>query len=120
MKPLISNVDQTTNNLTRQKQVDFLPITFITGAKLVSKKSSGITKTEDLDGKVMGLPLGSNTEKIIRGTAEKKGLKIKYVMTKDHPQVWLTLGSGRIDAYAADGVLLYGLISKAKNRMITR
>jgi len=104
----------TTNNLTRQKQVDYLPITFITGAKLVSKKGSGITKIEDLDGKVMGLPLGSNTEKIIRGIAKKKGLKMKYVMTKDHPQAWLTLESGRIDAYAADGVLLYGLISKAK------
>jgi len=104
----------TTNNLTRQKQVDYMPITFITGAKLVSKKGSGISKIEDLDGKVMGLPLGSNTEKIIRGIAEKKGLKIKYVMTKDHPQAWLTLESGRIDAYAADGVLLYGLISKAK------
>ena len=105
----------TTNNLTRQKQVDYMPITFITGAKLVSKKGSGISKIEDLDGKVLGLPLGSNTEKIIRGIAEKKGLKIKYVMTKDHPQAWLTLESGRVDAYAADGVLLYGLISKAKN-----
>ncbi len=104
----------TTNNLTRQNQVDYLPITFITGAKLVSKKGSGISKIEDLDGKIMGLPLGSNTEKIIRGIAKKKGLKIKYIMTKDHPQAWLTLESGRIDAYAADGVLLYGLISKAK------
>ena len=104
----------TTNNLTRQNQVEYLPITFITGAKLVSKKGAGITKIEDLDGKVMGLPLGSNTEKIIRKIAEKKGLKIRFVMTKDHPQAWLTLESGRIDAYAADGVLLYGLISKSK------
>lgn len=105
----------TTNNLTRQNQVEYLPITFITGAKLVSKKSSGIKKLEDLDGKVMALPLGSNTEKIIRRHAKEKGLKIRFVMSKDHPQAWLNLQSGRVDAYAADGVLLYGLISKAKN-----
>ena len=104
----------TTNNLTRQNQVEYLPITFITGAKLVSKKAMAITKIEDLEGKVLGLPLGSNTEKIMRGIAKEKGLNIRFVMTKDHPQAWLTLESGRVDAYAADGVLLYGLISKAK------
>lgn len=104
----------TTNNLTRQNQVEYLPITFITGAKIVSKKGSGINKIEDLEGKVLGLPLGSNTEKIIRGIAKEKGLNIRYVMSKDHPQAWLNLQSGRIDAYTADGVLLYGLISKAK------
>ena len=105
----------TTNNLTRQNQVEYLPVTFITGAKLVSKKATGITKIEDLEGKVLGLPLGSNTEKIMRRIAKDKGLNIRFVMTKDHPQAWLTLESGRVDAYAADGVLLYGLISKAKN-----
>ena len=34
----------TTNNLTRQKQVDYLAITFITGTKIGSKKGSGITE----------------------------------------------------------------------------
>jgi len=62
----------TTNNLTRQNQVEYLPITFITGAKIVSKKASGITKIEDLDGKVMALPLGSNTEKIFVVLLRKK------------------------------------------------
>ena len=38
----------TTNNLTRQKQVDYLPTTFITGTKIASKKGSGITEIEDL------------------------------------------------------------------------
>jgi len=104
----------TTNNLTRQNQVEFMPVTFITGAKIGSKKELGITKIEDLDGKVMALPLGSNTEKIIRGIAKEKGLNIRFVMSKDHPQAWLNLESGRVDAYAADGVILSGLISKAK------
>ncbi len=36
-------------------------------------------------------------------------------MVKDHSQGWLAVESGRADAYASDDVLLYGLISKAKN-----
>ncbi len=105
----------TTNNLTRQKQVDYLPVTFITGTKLASKKGSGINEIEDLDGKVIALSLGTTNEKAIKRVAKEKGLNIKYVMVKDHPQGWLALSSGRADAYASDHVLLFGLISKSKN-----
>lgn len=105
----------TTHNLTRQKQVDYLATTFITGTKIASKKGSGITELEDLDGKVIALSLGTTNEKAIKRVAEEKGLNIKYVMVKDHPQGWLNLENGRADAYASDDVLLYGLISKSKN-----
>ena len=105
----------TTNNLTRQKQVDYLPVTFITGTKLASKKGSGITEIEDLDGKTIGLSLGTTNEKAVKREAAKLGIKIRTIMVKDHPQGWLALESGRADAYASDHVLLYGLISKSKN-----
>jgi len=105
----------TTHNLTRQKQVDYLATTFITGTKLASKKGSGIKEIEDLDGKVVALSLGTTNEKAIKRVAEANGINIRYVMVKDHPQGWLTLESGRADVYASDSVLLYGLISKSKN-----
>ncbi len=104
----------TTHNLTRQKQVDYLSTTFITGTKIASKKGSGITEIEDLDGKVIALSLGTTNEKSIKRVAKEKGINIKYVMVKDHPQGWLNLENGRADAYASDDVLLYGLISKSK------
>ncbi len=105
----------TTNNLTRQKQVDYLPVTFITGTKLASKKGSGITEIEDMEGKVIALSQGTTNEKAIKRIMKAKGIKIKIVNVKDHPQAWLALTSGRVDAYATDDVLLYGLISKSKN-----
>jgi glutamate/aspartate transport system substrate-binding protein len=105
----------TTNNLTRQKQVDYLPVTFITGTKLGSVKGSGITEIEDLDGKAIALAQGTTNEKAVKAVMKEKGLKIKIVNVKDHPQGWLALTSGRVDAYATDDVLLYGLISKSKN-----
>jgi glutamate/aspartate transport system substrate-binding protein len=104
----------TTNNLTRQKQVDYLPTTFITGTKIASKKGSGITEIEDLEGKTIALSLGTTNEKAIKRVAEEKGINIKTIMVKDHPQGWLSLETGRADAYASDHVLLFGLISKSK------
>lgn len=105
----------TTNNLTRQKQVDYLPVTFITGTKIASKKGSGIREIEDLDGKTVALSLGTTNEKAIKRVAKEKGLNLKTIMVKDHPQGWLAVESGRADAYASDHVLLYGLISKSKD-----
>ncbi|MBT3305838.1 MAG: amino acid ABC transporter substrate-binding protein [Alphaproteobacteria bacterium] len=105
----------TTNNLTRQKQVAYLAVTFITGTKLASKKGSGITEVEDLQGKAIALSQGTTNEKAIKRIAKAKGIKIKIIPVKDHPQGWLALETGRVDAYATDDVLLYGLISKSKN-----
>ncbi len=51
-----------TNHLTRQKQVDYLPVTFITGTKLASKKGSGIKEIEDLNGKTIALAQGTTNE----------------------------------------------------------
>jgi glutamate/aspartate transport system substrate-binding protein len=119
--PLLANgtIDMecgsTTNNLTRSKQIDYLAITFITGTKLAVKKGSGIKEIEDLDGKRIALSLGTTNEKAVKRVAKEKGLRIKYHMVKDHPQGWLALETGRVDAYATDHVLLYGLISKSKN-----
>jgi len=119
--PLLANgtIDiecgSTTNNLTRAQQVDYLPITFITGTKIMVKKASGIKEIEDLNGKAVGLSLGTTNEKAFKAAAEAGKLDIKYVMVKDHPQGMLNMENGRTDGYASDDVLLYGLISKAKN-----
>lgn len=119
--PLIANgtIDMecgsTTNNLTRQLQVEYLPTTFITGTKIASKVSSGITELEDMEGKIIGLAAGTTNEKAIKAAIEAKGLDIKVVPVKDHSQGWLALETDRIDAYGSDDVLLYGLISKASD-----
>ncbi len=105
----------TTNNLTRQKQVDYLPVPFITGTKIASKKDSGINEIEDLDGKAIAIVQGTTNEKAIKRIMKEKGLNIKIIPVKDHPQGWLALTSDRVDAYPTDDVLLYGLISKSKN-----
>ena len=119
--PLIANgtIDiecgSTTNNLTRQLQVEYLPTTFITGTKIASKVGSGITELEDMSGKIIGLAAGTTNEKAIKAAIEARDLDIRIVPVKDHSQGWLALETDRIDAYGSDDVLLYGLISKASD-----
>lgn len=101
--------------LGRLGQVNFLPSMFATGVKLMVKKGSGIAEIEDLKGRSIGVTLGTTEEKVLREISEKQGLDIKIVPVKEHTQGGLSLETDRIDAYATDDVLLYGLISKSKD-----
>ena len=118
--PLMSNgtVDlecgSTTNNLTRQKQVSFAPITFITGTKLVAKKSSKIKSYKDLKNKTVVVTQGTTNERTIKALSDKENLNIKFLNAKDHAESFLTVESGRAVAFAMDDVLLYGLVAKSK------
>lgn len=119
--PLLANgtIDiecgSTTNNLTRQQQVDYAHTTFITGTKLLVKKASGIKEVEDLKGKTIALAQGTTNERAIKAIDEEKGLGLKMLPVKDHAEGFLALDTDRVDAYSTDHILLYGLISKAKN-----
>lgn len=105
----------TTNNLTRQKQVSFAPITFITGTKLVVKKTSKIKSYQDLKNKTVVVTQGTTNERVIKALSDKDKLNIKFLNAKDHAEAFLTVASGRAQAFAMDDVLLYGLVAKAKN-----
>ena len=104
----------TTNNLTRQKQVAFAPVTFVTGTKLLVKKSSKIKSYKDLKGKTVVVTQGTTNERTIKALSDKENLNIKVLNAKDHAESFLTVESGRAAAFSMDDVLLYGLIAKAK------
>ena len=105
----------TTNTLTRQKQVGFAPITFITGTKLLVKKSAKIKSYKDLRNKTVVVTQGTTNERIIKALSDKDNLNIKFLNAKDHGESFLTVESGRAVAFSMDDILLYGLIAKAKS-----
>ena len=119
--PLIANgtVDlecgSTTNTLTRQKQVGFAPVTFITGTKLLVKKSAKVKSYKDLKGKTVVVTQGTTNERIIKALSDKENLGIKFLNAKDHGESFLSVESGRAVAFSMDDILLYGLIAKSKN-----
>lgn len=119
--PLLANgtIDiecgSTTNNLTRQQQIDYAHTTFITGTKLLVKKDAGIVEVEDLDGKAIALAQGTTNERAIKAIVEEQGLDVDILPVRDHAEGFLTLETDRVDAYSTDHILLHGLIAKSKN-----
>ncbi len=109
------NCATTTNTLTRQTQVDFLDTMFITGNRILTKKGAGIKEVEDLKGKRVTVNQGTTNEQIIKAIDAKLRLGIDFINTKDQPQGWLALETGRSDAHITDEIVEYGLIAKAKN-----
>lgn len=105
----------TTNNLTRQEQVEYLPTTFITGTKLLVRKNGGISSVADLDGKAIALAQGTTNERAVKAAVEKLGLNVKILPVRDHAEGMLSLETDRVDAYSTDHILLYGLIAKSKS-----
>jgi|TARA_R110002111_G_scaffold24254_3_gene54027 glutamate/aspartate transport system substrate-binding protein len=104
----------TTNNLTRQQQVEYLPVTFVTGTKILTRKDSGISSVDDLDGKSIALAQGTTNERAVMAAVEAAGMDVKILPVRDHAEGMLSLETDRVDAYASDHILLYGLISKSK------
>jgi len=104
----------TTNNLTRQQQVEYLPVTFVTGTKIMARKGSGISSVADLGGKSVALAQGTTNERAVKAAIKDLGLDVKVLPVRDHAEGMLSLETDRVDAYSTDHILLFGLIAKSK------
>ncbi|MDP1740404.1 MAG: transporter substrate-binding domain-containing protein [Polaromonas sp.] len=119
--PLVQNgtVDiecgSTTNNATRQKDVSFLPTTFVEEVRIAVKANSGITSIAQLNGKNVATTTGTTSVQTLRKNERATGVDFKEVFGKDHSDSFLLLESGRADAFVMDGSILAGNIATAKN-----
>jgi len=119
--PLVQNgtVDiecgSTTNNATRQKDVAFLPTTFVEEVRIAVKANSGITSVAQLNGKSVATTTGTTSVQTLRKNERAGGIDFKEVFGKDHSDSFLLLESGRADAFVMDGAILAGNIATSKN-----
>ena len=119
--PLVQNgtVDiecgSTTNNATRQKDVAFLPTTFVEEVRIAVKNSSGITSIAQLNGKNVATTTGTTAVQTLRKNERATNVDFKEVFGKDHSDSFLLLESGRADAFVMDGSILAGNIANSKN-----
>jgi glutamate/aspartate transport system substrate-binding protein len=104
----------TTNNLSRQQQVDFSNTIFIVGTRFLVKTNSKIKDIDDLKGKNVVVTSGTTSEVMLNKINSEKGLNIRIIATKDHGDAFRTLESGRAAAFLIDDALLAGERSKAK------
>jgi glutamate/aspartate transport system substrate-binding protein len=119
--PLVQNgtVDlecgSTTNNATRQKDVDFAHTTYVEVVRMVVKKNSGIKELKDLNGKTIATTTGTTSVQTLRKNERAQGIDFKEVLGKDHADSFLLLESGRADAFVMDGSILAANVAKSKN-----
>ncbi|SMF29233.1 glutamate/aspartate ABC transporter substrate-binding protein [Pseudogulbenkiania subflava] len=119
--PLVQNgtVDlecgSTTNNLERQKQVDFSLGFFLVKGQLLTKKSSGIKDFADLKGKNVVTTAGTTNERLLKVMNADKQMGMNVISAKDHGEAFMIVESGRAAAFYMDNPLLYGEMAKARN-----
>jgi glutamate/aspartate transport system substrate-binding protein len=104
----------TTNNLERQKQVDFSTTIFVIGTRLMTRTNSGIKDFPDLAGKNVVTTAGTTSERLLRKMNEDRQMKMNIISAKDHGESFLTLETGRAAAFMMDDALLYGELAKAR------
>ena len=105
----------TTNTLGRQQQVDFSAIYFTTATRVLARKAGKFKEIEDFQGKSIGLSVGSTNERVVKALIDAGKLKdIRILNLKDHAEALVALETDRIDGYASDDIVLYGLISKSR------
>ncbi|TCL04013.1 amino acid ABC transporter substrate-binding protein [Sodalis ligni] len=105
----------TTNNLERQKQVDFSDTLFVIGTRIAVKKGSGIKDFSDLAGKTVVVTAGTTSEVLINKLNDEKHMNMRIIATKDHGDSFRTLETGRAVAFMLDDALLAGERAKSKN-----
>ena len=119
--PLITNgtIDlecgSTGNTAERQKQVAYAPTTFVTGNRLLAKKSSNINTLADLKGKTVVSTAGSSNVKLMMTLNTEKNLGMDVVSAKDHAESFLMVETGRAVAFAMDDILLASLAANSKS-----
>jgi ABC-type amino acid transport substrate-binding protein len=102
-----------TITLSRQEQVDFSNMIFITGASLLSRADRAISGVADLAGRSVSVVAGTTTEKALEQRLENGIADARVVKVKDHNEGIAALDSGRVDAHAGDQLILVGLAKAA-------
>jgi glutamate/aspartate transport system substrate-binding protein len=117
--PLVQNgtVDiecgATTHDAQRSKQAGFSNTIFVIGTRLLTRKDSGIKDFADLKGHTVVTNAGSTSEQILRRLDQEQQLGVTITTQKDLSESFLTLSTGRADAFMIDDALLAGERAKS-------
>jgi glutamate/aspartate transport system substrate-binding protein len=119
--PLVANgtVDldcgATGNTLERQHRAAFLVTTYLSGTKLLVKKSSHIRSYRDLKGKTVVVTNGSTDERVIKELDARENLGLNFIQAQEHSEAFLNIESGHAVAFPLSGILLDAIKANAPN-----
>ena len=104
----------TTNNAERQKQVAFSPIIFVSGTKLLAKRSAKYKSYPDLKGRTVVVTEASTNEAAIKAINAKEKLGINLMVVRDNAQAFEAVETGKADAWGGDDVVLTATAVESK------
>ncbi len=106
----------TTNTLDRAKRVEFSPMTFVTGTKVMVPVATRWRDFHDLKGKKVAVTRGTTNAEALAALDKKFNLGMTLIEAPGHEDSYQLLVSGAVDAFATDEVLLYGLLAQHKSQ----
>jgi len=106
----------TTNNLERRKIVDFSPMIFVSGTKVMVPAATSWRDFHDLKGKKIIVTRGTTNAQALATLDQKFKLGITLIESPDHEESYRMLVAGEGDGFATDDVLLYGLIAEHRTQ----
>jgi ABC-type amino acid transport substrate-binding protein len=104
----------TTVTFGRQQQVDFSNLIFVDGGAVLLRADDGASKRlSDLTGKTLGVMPNTTTETALRKALAERQVNAKIVLVKDEQDGMAALRDKKIDGFAADRIVLIGLVLRA-------
>jgi glutamate/aspartate transport system substrate-binding protein len=104
----------TTNSAERRQQVAFSPVIFVTGTRITVPRGSAIRDLNDLRGRPVVVVSGTTNAAAMREYDRLNALAIRFVTADDYRAALVLLTTGRVDALAADDILLRGLLAETR------
>jgi glutamate/aspartate transport system substrate-binding protein len=94
-----------------RKRVAFSPMIFVSGTRVMMPIATPWRDFRDLRGRKVAVTRGTTNAPALKSLDQKFGLGITLVEGADHEDSYRLLADGKVDAFATDDVLLYGLIA---------
>jgi glutamate/aspartate transport system substrate-binding protein len=104
-----------TNTLERQKVVAFSNTYFVSSIRAVVRKDSPVKAFEDLAGKPVAFTAASTSIALLTAREQEKKFQVNKVLSPDHAASFLTLTTGRTEAFVMDDILLASLVAGSNN-----
>ena len=105
----------TTVTLTRDDQVDFGPVTFFDGQRLLVRSDSKINGLDDLNGARICVHAGTTSERNITDQMRARNFRFQLITFAEAAQAFQGLVQGRCDVFTTDGSQLAAFRATAPN-----
>lgn len=103
----------TTQTISRDDQVDFGPVTFFDGQRLLVRTSSNIGGLDDLNGARICVHTGTTSERNITDQLRQRKFNFQVVTFAEAKQAFDGMASGRCDVFTTDASQLTAFRSTA-------